>query len=165
MPFIFLKKRERKTKSALHFFKKRERKKKRVSFVRASSRSDHKTPTHDLFFFPFKFFLFFCFCDTELQAVHFFFQVMLSDGLVYERAANALFFFSSFLFFFFQVILSDGHVYERAAIDKWLRFHSTSPKTNQLVEPVRYILNVRTCAHTCAHTFLMTCRRTFGGAS
>jgi hypothetical protein len=93
--------------SALHFFKKRERKKKRVSFVRVSSLSDHKTPTHDLFFFPFKFFLFFCFCDTELQAArslffgHFFFQVMLSDGLVYERAANALFFFPLIFLFLF----------------------------------------------------------------
>lgn len=39
------------------------------------------------------------------------------------------------------VICSDGHTYENAAIAKWLKSHSTSPKTNLVLKGKQLIPN------------------------
>lgn len=34
------------------------------------------------------------------------------------------------------VVASDGHTYEKAAIDKWLKHHQISPRTNEPMAPL-----------------------------
>ncbi len=39
------------------------------------------------------------------------------------------------------VLCSDGHTYERGAITAWLNNHTTSPKTNEVLESKQLLPN------------------------